>query len=763
MARSNDGPVRLTDGNRLYLYQLLGDRLGIGRQTFLPRAQEVLEQAGLGAEALGYADTRTLLEAAGSPFELTAFKGGRFYVTVTRDEAFDAALAKALGAKPAKASKSKPWKRKKGSLKPVRPKTLGPWKSGGENPGVANEAAAGTESAAPAGAADRPSASGAAKTGEDVAAAVAVGARTAAAAPAAGVASVAEVAAGAVGARAAAAAPVAAAPVAAAAQEPTSARGPARPETDTPRPAAPEPGEPMPILEQIAEQARLMGIEETPRAEGAASAGTQARADAAEAETPDTAAVAAAPPTAAPVPWSATAGSPAVATRPPAPAPSPQPAAPVLPAEWPHDLSREATMRTPVMALLTRLLPFDVDPLAVLDEDWRVARATGTAQGNRSRATFPLRYLSEGGTPVEVTIRRQARPGDARHWAVTLVDGDDGTGQAHEAAGIEGLPVADAGSWTDLAPRDAEAADPSRDLAQLLIIGTWEAALGALARAAAPERWNFPGEGAGCASRYGILREYLTLTLARIRAQGKLAKAADGSLAAFDTGLVTPALEPLYAVMEPSGVADITWRLAGFGPAGTGELGERLSATLGEPPARATYLEGIDDVVVRDDALVVPDYRELLGPGLSRLPRGLLADELAGTQAAGALEAAEAAGGQARHEALVALSRAIADEHGAYRHLCRALDDAIGLALLRARLSWRELAPAWDPTSGRMVLLAPLCLVDDARADCAVALALQPSGAYRAGSLVSLPRAYSLARVVCREMPAWLAADAALA
>ena len=38
-----DLPVQLTDANKLYLYRLLGNALGIGRQTFLPRAIEALE------------------------------------------------------------------------------------------------------------------------------------------------------------------------------------------------------------------------------------------------------------------------------------------------------------------------------------------------------------------------------------------------------------------------------------------------------------------------------------------------------------------------------------------------------------------------------------------------------------------------------------------------------------------------------------------------------------------------------------------------
>ena len=378
--------------------------------------------------------------------------------------------------------------------------------------------------------------------------------------------------------------------------------------------------------------------------------------------------------------------------------------------------------------------------------------------------TFPLRYLHEDGSaPLTVTIRRQAKAGDSRRWQLTLVDGDDGTGSAHEAAGIEGLPQAEGGCWTQLSPAQATDADPVRDLAQFMEIGTWEAALGTLATAAAPEKWNYPGEGVGKAGRYGVLRDYLASTLVRVRATDALAVAADGSLAAFDTGLSTPMDEELYAVLSPTG-ADIPWRLDGFATAGSGELGARLSATLPQLPARASYLESIDDIVLRPEAMVIPDYRSLLSAGLDRLPQGFVSQLVAGTGAEALLAGLSEAQAPAAHaHAMRDLARAIADEPGRFRRACRALEDAIELSRARARRSYRHVAPAYDAARNRMLLLLPLALVDDAHADCALALELMPSGAYQAASVVSLSRAYACARVVSAETPAWLAAADVLA
>ena len=68
--------------------------------------------------------------------------------------------------------------------------------------------------------------------------------------------------------------------------------------------------------------------------------------------------------------------------------------------------------------------------------------------------------------------------------------------------------------------------------------------------------------------------------------------------------------------------------------------------------------------------------------------------------------------------------------------------------------------PVYDPTENRTKLLVPLCLVSEGTADCALVLDLQPSGAYRAAHILTLPRAYACARVISREQPAWLSARA---
>ena len=126
MARDTQQPT-LSQGNLIYLYQLLSRTIGCGKQTFITRVEEALDSDRMGADELGFASTRDLLESLDAFVTLTVFKGGRIYATVAAQPAWDEALAAAeKGDKTTGASSAKPWKRKKGNraLKPIKPKRV---------------------------------------------------------------------------------------------------------------------------------------------------------------------------------------------------------------------------------------------------------------------------------------------------------------------------------------------------------------------------------------------------------------------------------------------------------------------------------------------------------------------------------------------------------------------------------------------------------------------------------------------------------------
>lgn len=115
----------LSLGNHIYLYRLLRDAIGCGKQTFMTQVEEALAAGDMAAYDLGFESTRELLEELNDCIKLTVFKGGRLYATVIANEAWDTALAKGedkpKGTKGTKQSYKKKKRGEKG-LKAVRPK-----------------------------------------------------------------------------------------------------------------------------------------------------------------------------------------------------------------------------------------------------------------------------------------------------------------------------------------------------------------------------------------------------------------------------------------------------------------------------------------------------------------------------------------------------------------------------------------------------------------------------------------------------------------
>lgn len=794
---------RLTPGNRLYFYQLLSTRLGVGVQTPLPKVEELLSEEDVDPADVGCDDVQQLLSQMPEFIKLTVFKKGRTYVTVQRQEEWDQVLAHAGEERqrkaPAKGAKA--WKHKKSSKdpKPAKPRHRRERRGDTDTENAAAQrdegGARAVESAADAAepaetvTRDEPKAAPTVEADDratetaQVPSQAGPDATTAEAADAGRQVGPSEAASQGDGANAKAESPRDAGGETHGAGEPQSETDAAASAEHAPVPtqgpaagnpgAAPTDGEP-PIKLTItydpyrdmeedldaalreAEDGARREADEVARAEGGRplSPRTEAkpsdRNGTARHDSPR-ARKAARPDATAERPEDSEPATPAVVA-------SDIPSPVRLQADLPQDFASEVHCTDRLLQLLYRTLPIDADVMSVLDEDWRVARSTGSLGGTRSKVTFPLRYLQEDGSShVMVTLRRSSKATAGKRWALAYVDGDDGTGDTHQAVGLEGLPKEDEGAWSDLAGSSlgmAPTASPARELAQFAVIGSWDELLGALATMAAPERWNYPGEGVGKASRYGILREYLTVTFHRLLATDGVRIAADGSLAAFDTGLHTAFWQDIYACFAPHR-GDIPWQFSGFCTAGSGELGALLVASLDPLPQPARYLERIGDVFPQPGRMVVLDTESLVMRQLGRLPRAFLQEQV-GTSSV----ASEALGrvlsnpGDAR--AQTELSRAIKGDPGTYRRVGRALDDACDLALRRARSSYRTVAPAFDPQTDSMRLLLPLCLVSDDKADCALALAPQPTGNYQGTAVLSLPRAYACSRVVGEEQPSWL-------
>ena len=417
----------LSLGNHIYLYRLLRDAIGCGKQTFMTQVEEALAAGDMAAYDLGFESTRELLEELDDCIRLTVFKGGRLYATLIANEAWDAALAKGEDKpKAAKGAKQSYKKKKRGEkdLKAVRPKHV--------------------KRAEP-----KPVAEVAPEPEPEIEAAIEVTAEaeteiTATTDPE-------------VISEQEATAELNEAPKSTTEEATDQPETPAfqnsdvfgdeaeddRPNDQDTTESTPEPETPQPAISLTVvydpenANAGITTMASTP-IEAKSSVenenATQVEVETSAADAPIT--VEPADSTIKPettpeptpviesVPASACGQIPAPASASaPAAAPTPAPAVPTIPEDFPIDFATEVFCPGPLLHQLSTYLPYGADTLGIVGEYYWIARERGTIEAARNRASFPLRYTQAGERhEVTVRIRRNTTGGLGAAWVIDKVE-----------------------------------------------------------------------------------------------------------------------------------------------------------------------------------------------------------------------------------------------------------------------------------------------------------------------------------------------------
>lgn len=420
----------LSLGNHIYLYRLLRDAIGCGKQTFMTQVEEALAAGDMAAYDLGFESTRELLEELDDCIKLTVFKGGRLYATVIANEAWDTALAKGEDKpKAAKGAKQSYKKKKRGEkdLKAVRPKHV-------KRPEPVAEVAPEPEP----------------ETEIEVAIEVAAEAET----------EIAAMTDPEVMSEQEAAVELNEAPKStteeAADQPETSAFqnsdvfGNKAEDDQSDEPAdqdatesTPEPETPQPAISLTVvydpenANAGITTMASTPieaksSVENESAAQVEVETEAADVPVtvkpadstikPKTTLEPA--PVIESVPASACDQIPAPALASVlAEAPTPAPVAPAIPEDFPVDFATEVFCPGPLLHQLSTYLPYGADTLGIVGEYYWIARELGTIDVARNRASFPLRYTQAGERrEVTVRIRRNTTGGLGATWTIDKVE-----------------------------------------------------------------------------------------------------------------------------------------------------------------------------------------------------------------------------------------------------------------------------------------------------------------------------------------------------
>lgn len=238
-----------------------------------------------------------------------------------------------------------------------------------------------------------------------------------------------------------------------------------------------------------------------------------------------------------------------------------------------------------------------------------------------------------------------------------------------------------------------------------------------LASLAEPEPWDF--KRATAPEPLPILRSYIRHTFRRLEEmQGGVGVSPDKQRAAFNTGLVTPNQEEIYAFFRLNARVDRqAWRFSGFRKGSDWDFIEKFG---GSPPPLANYFD--------DPSVLLYDRRSELYINIDHV-----------------MEQIERFPKHLQENPYVARQLLISAEATTKKRVYRNYKTAVPQY-------YRD-----KGGEGRVQLLLPICLENPTRADVALVVGKTESGdAYRGSTVLTLDMAYNNARLLARPDDEWL-------
>lgn len=210
-----------------------------------------------------------------------------------------------------------------------------------------------------------------------------------------------------------------------------------------------------------------------------------------------------------------------------------------------------------------------------------------------------------------------------------------------------------------------------------------------------------------------ILYHYIRLTFRRLAEEDKIEYSEDNSYACFNTGLLSKHQEEIFAYFVKNNNPDREpWFFLRWITEGAQDLSQ-----FRQKPKLAKYYDDPLQLVFDHRLELVVSKEHILRDNRDRFP-----DEFSEL-----------------------------DDHS----LGVLLDGAIQYAIELAKRSYKTAIPQYY--SGRIQLLLPLCLTQRGKADLALVIEkVDPGDRYRASTVLTLPMAYSSARLLAKQDRHWL-------
>ncbi|MHB1238107.1 MAG: DUF3825 domain-containing protein [Gallionella sp.] len=227
---------------------------------------------------------------------------------------------------------------------------------------------------------------------------------------------------------------------------------------------------------------------------------------------------------------------------------------------------------------------------------------------------------------------------------------------------------------------------------------------------AEPEDWDY--KNTADPQSHPILTNYIRYTYRRIAEEKKISVTSDEQYCCWNTGLITPTLEPIYILFDRNKITDKKpyWHFAKFCRKGEWEL-NRFSSI----PEMAHYFDDPSVLVFDARRELRVNAEHIIADNLSRFPTALQSMNAFGLQ--------------------------------------NIVKGAIDSAIERVRRNYKTAIPQYY--QGNIQLLLPISLLDPKKADLAMVVE-RFSDFYRGSTCLTLDMAYNNARQLARPDRDWL-------
>ena len=285
-------------------------------------------------------------------------------------------------------------------------------------------------------------------------------------------------------------------------------------------------------------------------------------------------------------------------------------------------------------------------------------------------------------------------------------------------------------------------------------LGSWNTFLSDLAAMAMPEHWDFDGT----TNNYAVLCQYIKYTFFRLTKENKICISDDGTFAAFNTGLLTPRYEDIFACFQSQeNTAGTGWRYTGFCTQASGTLGKQLVNKLRYLPEPAEYFKNFSEVYFDRNKLLMLDYYHILVDNISRFPIGYLKTVMhTNGDACEILRQIESASDADKYDLFEELKDIVANASDIFMRLQSDLKQAADLAAKMAARDYRMVVPCYFPKGDKVTMMLPLYLQNRESPDVALVVELTDSGNYQGQTILTMEQAYIDARLISRLEGNWV-------